>query len=376
MLRRTLTLIAALGPLLLVATSLEAQAWKGRGRLQGVVKNEAGEPIEGAKVFLHPADAPETGPDPVETSKKGRWSFLGLKHGGWIVVVEAQGYITVEDRAHVSEFQAGAPVETVLPRNTQASIDVGEELLQEGRYAEAREQYEMAMEGLEPAAQARLRTRIADTYLQEGNYEKAREEYSKSLEMLEGNEQVHVFLQMAESYQAEGNHAAAREQYEKALPYLGPEEQARILMTVSATHDAEGQPEKAIQTLARAIELDPDSAQAIQLIADLLIRQGREAEAEEYLARMPEGAELPPDMLINIGIRRYNEGQTEEAIDNFTQVVEARPEMAEPYYYRGLAYLGGGQNDLAAADLNRFLELAPEHEKAAEAREFLKYLEP
>ncbi len=50
--------------------------------------------------------------------------------------------------------------------------------------------------------------------------------------------------------------------------------------------------------------------------------------------------------------------------------------MATALYYRGLVYLGRGENDLAAVDLRKFLELEPDSPKAAEAKEFLSYLEP
>jgi regulator of sirC expression with transglutaminase-like and TPR domain len=55
--------------------------------------------------------------------------------------------------------------------------------------------------------------------------------------------------------------------------------------------------------------------------------------------------------------------------------VTQNPEYPDGYYYRGLVRLNNQDNAAAVADFKRFLELAPEHPKAAEAREFLSYLE-
>ena len=52
------------------------------------------------------------------------------------------------------------------------------------------------------------------------------------------------------------------------------------------------------------------------------------------------------------------------------------PEEAIAYYMRGLAELNLNEVDTARADIERFLELAPEHSQAAAARDVLSYLPP
>jgi Flp pilus assembly protein TadD len=180
---------------------------------------------------------------------------------------------------------------------------------------------------------------------------------------------------MANSYQGEGKYAAARSEYEALLPGLTPEGKAQVLMTIAQGYGAEENINGAIDTLIRANNASPGNTQILQLLADLLMREGRDAEAQEYMAQLPEDAELPTDMVLNMGIRLYNEGNMAEAIDFFERAVAEHPEEPEAYYYRGLTYLSQGRNDDAMSDLNKVLELDPASSHRAEIEEFLKFLE-
>jgi lipoprotein NlpI len=72
---------------------------------------------------------------------------------------------------------------------------------------------------------------------------------------------------------------------------------------------------------------------------------------------------------------RYNEGKLEEAGAIFDRVLAQHPDRAEAYYFSGLVKLNQEQHAAALERFQKFLELAPQHEKAAEAREFVAHLE-
>ncbi len=368
-------LLLPAGLLLALAHPAPAQDWAGRGRVDGLVKNEAGEPIEGAKITLFKGADQEAGPDPLYTDDRGRWSYLGLAGGNWNALIDADGYKGGSATFHINEFDPGPPVKVTLRPSPYAGIDRGDELLEQGQLAAARAEYEKALPELEPGPAARLRSRIGDTYLQEGNHEAARAEYQQALTHILPGEQAHIRLQLGNSYQSQGDYVAARTHYEQALPLLAPEGQAEVLLAIARGHGLEENSDAAIQALERALEAAPEHPQALQLMADLLTRAGRGEEADAYLARIPEDAALPPDMLLNRGIDYYNEGNMEEALKLFDRAVTGNPEMAESYYYRGLVYLGQGKNAEAAADLKKLLELDPDNAHAAEAKEFLSFLE-
>ncbi len=352
-----------------------AQEWSGRGRLNGTVLDENGNGLADSKITLYLPGQPEAGPEPFMTNKKGRWSFLGLRHGLWTVVIEVPGYKISEGTVKVNEFGSSDSVTIEMVPNPYSSIDVGDRYLGEGDYANARAEYEKALEHLEPQNRAQLRSRIADTYISEGNIEAARAEYKRALPDLAPGEQVHVRLRLADTYFQEGAYDQARNQYSEVANQLEGPEKAQIQLKIAQSYGLEQNNLAAIAALEAALELSPGEPAILQLIADLLSREGRDEEAEAYLAQMPEGVDVPIDLVMNIGIRDYNNGDLEGALERFNQAVEAHPEMPEVYYYRGLVHLNQGDNDAARADFDKLLEIAPDHAKAAEVQEFLKYIQ-
>src|SRR5215813_373564 len=87
----------------LLALPAVAQEWRGgKARIDGVVKNEKGEPIPGAKVSLRWGKSGHGGPD-LTTDKNGRWSIFGLVGGPWDVDVEASGYATKKIQIDLQE---------------------------------------------------------------------------------------------------------------------------------------------------------------------------------------------------------------------------------------------------------------------------------
>ena len=333
---------------LLPATPADAQDWAGRGRLQGSVKDEQGQPVMGAKVTLFQGE-PGRGPASFETNKKGKWSFLGLGGGLWNVLVEQENMVPSEGTVSVSEFGANTPVNIVIraiPKETlQANsaaaaiqqLDVGNTLLGEGKFAEARAEYEAALELLEPDQHHLVKIGIANTYLNEGDA-------AKAVTLLEP-----LLVDNASDLQLQRSLARA--------------------------YYSAGQIDKSLDTLKAMVDADPNDLDGLRLLIDLLVRAEREEEAQSYMARLPEGEKLSSDTVLNTGIKLYNNGELDKALEAFNRAVTDNPELPEAFYFRGLSHLGKQQNDLAKADFQRFLELAPDHAQAGEAKEFLSYLE-
>ncbi|HEX6865093.1 MAG TPA: tetratricopeptide repeat protein, partial [Thermoanaerobaculia bacterium] len=166
--------------------------------------------------------------------------------------------------------------------------------------------------------------------------------------------------------------AEARAAYEKALAQLEPENHPAILRGIARTWFQEKQPDKAVEVLQQALQIKPDDVESLRLIINLLVAQGKEKEAEEYIARLPAGQTVDPATLLNLGIKHYNDGKMPEALEEFNRVVTENPNLPDAYYYRGLAFLASGKSAEAKADFQKLLELDPKHANADEAREFLK----
>ncbi len=373
MLRLSLTACLAVCLLLTVAIPSSAQDWAGRGRAHGTVKNEDGEPIAGAtvKMFLRRED---NGPEPKVTDEKGKFAFGNLTGGPWTVYIDAEGYKGVAATMNVTQFGATKAASIVLARDPRSSIGTGDKLLDAGDYAGARAAYLQAMEGLDEVGGARLRSRVGDTYLKEGNLEAAKKEFRQALAYLAPTEQSHVRISLGNAYQAAGEFSQARAEYLQAAEMLDGEAKATVLTQIARGYYSEQNFDQAIEVLEQAVELSPGNVQAIQVLADILTQQGREAEAATYLAQLPEDQKLPTDMVLNIGIRLFNEGNTEKAIEYFERAVKEAPDNPEGYYYRGLCRLGAGDNDGARADFEQLLEIDPETSHKAEVEEFLSFL--
>lgn len=357
-----------------VAAPLPAQDWVGRGRAHGQIVDQQGNPVEGAQVTLHLPDRPDAGPEPETTGSKGRWAFGGLTGGTWTVVIEKEGYITSRGTISVNEFAPVQPVKIELERNPFAGIQEGQDLIDQERYAEAREKFQEVLPEMDEHQQAQLRALIGTTHYQEGDYGAAAEAYEEALPGLSLEERTSICLRLGDAYLQLGRHQEARDAYQAGLEGLGPEGRSQVLLAVARTYDTEGDRERAIETVERILEERPEDVQALQLIADLLSREGREEEAQAYLDRIPEDQALPADMLLNQGIRFYNDGDLDDALANFDRVIRQEPENSDAYYYRGLAYLGKGENAAARADLEKHLELAPDSPYAADVEQFLEYL--
>jgi len=83
----------------------------------------------------------------------------------------------------------------------------------------------------------------------------------------------------------------------------------------------------------------------------------------------------------NLGVQEYEKGNYEKAIEYFTKAIELKPDYAEAYYNRGLAYLkigskytAEGRKNLnsAIADFSKAIELKPNYVDAYYSRGLAK----
>lgn len=309
--------------LLLLATPLLAQSWKGRGRLQGQVMDQDGKPVQGAKVTFRigsdGVDPSKDGPEPVMTDSKGRWSILGLAGGSWGILIEKEGFQPSEGIVKAAE--SGPPAQPIRVDLKPLTQQQQQEVVQDDKGSQAKQALDQG-----------------NTLLEAGRY------------------------------------AEARAQYESALSLVDPEIHPAILRAIARTWYEDKQPDKAIAALEQALQVKPDDVETLKLVINLLVAQGKEKEAQAYMARLPQGQTVDADTLLNVGIKYYNERKLDEALAQFDRVVKENPSNADAYYYRGLVYLNQGKAAEAKADFQKVLEIDPNHPQAADVREYLKSL--
>lgn len=297
------------------ASAAAAQDWAGRGRARGQVTGPDGAPLEGVKVRLLKDGVEGQGPEPLYTDKKGRWSYLGLAGGDWTILLDFEGMMPSEGSVHVSEFGAGQNVKVELR--------------------------EIPKETLEEAA-ADERRKLID----------------------QGNAML-----------AEGKFAEARAAYEKVMAEIDESQHPALLRGIARTYYEEGKVDQAISALDQALQVAPDDVDSLRLAISLLVASNREADAQVYMDRLPEGSGVDPNALLNLGIQHYNDNDIDKALEYFDRAAEENPDMADVFYYRGLAHLNKGDNSHASADFKKVLEIDPSYEKADEVRQFIEYLD-
>jgi tetratricopeptide (TPR) repeat protein len=305
--------------------SVGAQDWSGRGRVQGIVTDENGDPIEGATVRLMRGGVDGPGPaEAIKTNAKGRWSYLGLGGGPWTVEIEYPGYAISEGQIRVSEFANNEALQVQLtPASTVAAA--------KGDKQAAAQQ---------AAAEAATKTLAeAGALIEAGRLEEG------------------------------------RKLLDQAIAQLDESKKPAILLEKAKTYFQEGKIEQTLATIEEGLGINPNHVESLRLISSILVNEGRDEEAAQYRARLPAGQKIDPNALLNQGISLYNAGSLDEALSKFDTIVADYPDLANAYYYRGLTHLGKASNEQAIADFKKMLELEPGHEKADEAKQFLEYLE-
>ncbi len=314
-LRRVVLIFIAV-VVVLAASPATAQDWSGSGRVKGTVTNTDGDPIAGAQVSYRMLDDRESGPSPMVTNKKGKFSMLGLKGGLWVVQVEAEGYFPWISPEPVSVLSTGISpvVEAVLKPLPK------EALVAQGR----------------AAANAYLKA--GDDLLNSGDPAGARAEYDRALELLDESDFPVIYVAIANSYMTEGNMTAAEEQADLALA------------------------------------IDENWVEAIKIKCAIAAAEGRLGDAEALLAMIPEDEVVHQNTLINIGLAHFNNGEMEEARSFLDRTIRDYPEIGLVYYFRGLTNLNLNDLETAKADFELFLELEPDSDQAEAAREYLGFL--
>lgn len=334
MLPRSAKTVVFLMVLLAVVASAPVwgQAWAGQARLQGLIKDESGKPIQGATITLRKGtgrvEVKNDGPKQLTTDKNGKWAILGLANGPWGILIQKEGYMDSEGQINAEEHPIGPvqPINITLKKPSQ-------EQLQAAQAAQAQQQ------GPSAGAQAKAALENANNLLAQGKYADARAAYEEGMSKLE-DKSLHpaIYRAIADSYYKEGNTNAA------------------------------------IDTLKKSLELAPNDPDTLQLMVNLLAAAGREEEAKTYMAKLPQGTKVDPAIGLNVGIKAFNEGKMDAALKEFNDVIAANPSLADAYYYRAMVFLNKSQNAQAKADLNKLLELDPNSKFAKDAKDFLKEL--
>jgi tetratricopeptide (TPR) repeat protein len=163
-----------------------AQDWRGTGRIEGVVMDSGGQPIEGATLKAECAE--RGGGTTLKTDKKGRFVLGGVVACNWAFDITAPGFTPRNIAVNLpGESVRLAPLkipldkaETGPPPELRAAAERADAAYKEGRFDDARAEYEKLL-ALRPDLAPTIHQQIGFSYLQQKQYEKAVESLEKVL---------------------------------------------------------------------------------------------------------------------------------------------------------------------------------------------------
>ena len=268
-----------------------AQDWRGgKARVDGTVKNDKGEPIEGCKVVMRWGKSSHGGPD-LTTDAKGQFAIFGLAGGPWDVDFEAPGYQTEEDQR---EPAGGRP-----QRADRRAARSGAQAAPAPRRGRAAPQIMVGGK--------KISKETADA-IEAGNAAMTREELGgRARELPQG----------------------AR----RSCPTTRP-----LLQRIAAAYLAEGNTDEALRYARQAAEKDPAGRRRPwRMIAEIELQKGN-LEAGPRRARQGPGRQDHRSAAVHE--HRHPPYQQEEAgrgrVAPSTRRSRSSPTAADAYYYRGL----------------------------------------
>ena len=175
----------------------------------------------------------------------------------------------------------------------------------------------------------------------------------------------------AQRLTAEANQAAILGDVQRARSLLG--EAAALDRTSSAISyvfgrqlEAGGEQEAALSEYCRFLGIDPDAAEVDDV----------EARIERIGTEVGALGAGPGRTALEDGIRTFELGDFDEAVLDFSRALVERPDWDQAHFNRAVAYLSSGRDAAGVADLEFYLEVAPDAEDRAEIEALLDEIGP
>jgi Tfp pilus assembly protein PilF len=144
---------------------------------------------------------------------------------------------------------------------------------------------------------------------------------------------------------------------------------------IATIHMRKNEPEPAEAAYKKAIELNPDGADAYSGLAALYNAQRKFKEAGEMSAEAAKrsAAANPagggdPTALYNMGVIAWNGNDFAKAQEHFETALKADPNHAESHFMLGKVYINLGKLAEAATEFETYIKLAPNGRNAKEAQ--------
>ena len=159
--------------------------------------------------------------------------------------------------------------------------------------------------------------------------------------------------------QKRGDLQAAEECFRRALA-LQPDH-LNALQMLGILQAQRGRPAEAEGLLARALAIQPDDPSIHNNRANVLCALRRYGEAVEHFERAIALNPVYPDAHANLGKALFDQGMTAQALSRFERALELKPDFTEALFQRGLALMKLQRDSEALGAFESTLKVRPGH---------------
>jgi tetratricopeptide (TPR) repeat protein len=406
---------------LLLAGGTPVSAQTSTARVNGTVVDENGQPVGGLVLRFVPDETSGNPERKLKVNKKGKFSFSFFPYGKYkielegsdlflksiaYVVKDASGLET-DSNASDAHPETGLPA-LRLPPGQRVQIDLvvtsqeyQKELKQQIAVVEAKgalkkiaELYEQRdMEGVLAEADRLLADKPdlgQALYMrgvalwQLGRPGEAVEALRQALEVIPEQPGIlgaigQALMDQADEVTKSGDEAAAKPLYSEAAEFFqrdfesNPEATASVVNRAAAL-DRAGETEALEEALMKVLEVQPDNISIYFRLASVYTERGEADKALEILERLPVSDKSAAPAVFNVAVRLYNEENLEGAGFAARKALEIDPDLAAAHHLMSRVYIDKGDNDAAIAEIEKFLELAPDDPKVPAEEQLLRAL--
>lgn len=309
--QRRLFLRGLCAALLILAAAGRASAQM--GRVNGIVKDDGGQPLKGATIT---AENPNIGLSyTATTDDKGRFTLIGLRAGNWRFIAQAPGFSPDAGEMPVRMGGPNPPISFVLKKSGVAVFG--------------------ALGGI-TSKDLQNELSAADALFKQSRWDDAVQAYRNLME--KSTALVVLNLQIGAAYRAKKDYPAALAAYDALL------------------------------------KADPGSEKARVGIAMTNLEKGDAKAAEDALLKAAEGAGAGREVFFQLGEMKTADHQSEDAARWYQKASAADPAWGKPVYKLALAAMQQGDSAGAAKLMDQVIAVDPVSPEAALAKSSLESL--
>jgi len=227
--------------------------------------------------------------------------------------------------------------------------------------------------GFQPIEE-KVKAKIGDTFRVTYTLQPAVQAAAASPQALTGENQAVLAYNEAVTKLQASDKAGAIAKFEEAATLNPKLPDAQIVL--AELYLDQGKNAEALAAAERYLALQPNAPRGLSVQYDAYMALGDTAKADvalEALIQADPGHDSAV-RLLNKGVKLFNDAKVDQAVQVFERVLQVDPTLAKTHYMLGLSYANSGNDAKAKEHLGKFLEMAPNDESAATAKEMLEYI--